>query len=330
MRLQRTILTAFAVSLVISPNLIGGETFTDAKAAGMLFELQGEYLGVIDAWDGNWGAQVVAKSKQDLELHLLKGGLPGAGTDSSIPSKSVNVRWQAPESECRATSDGIQYILKPSRLTILKVENGKSTMLGELTKVIRESKTLGLKPPTGAVTLFDGEATNDFEGAEKEGTLLTVGGTSKSTFGKHRLHIEFRTPFQPEDSGQKRGNSGAYVQGRYEVQILDSFGLEGEDNECGGIYKMSKPKVNMCYPPLSWQTYDIEFTPARYDKSGMKTTNASIRVEHNGVVIHERLELTSATPGKNAEGPGNGPLFLQNHSNPVRFRNVWAVRLPDE
>jgi hypothetical protein len=148
---------------------------------------------------------------------------------------------------------------------------------------------------------------------------------SKRTFGDHFLHIEFRTPFMPASRGQARGNSGVYVQGRYEVQVLDSFGLEGKDNECGGIYRLAAPRVNMCFPPLAWQTYDIDFVAARYDAAGKKVANARITVKHNGVTIHDNLELPSATPGYKPEGPEKLGLFLQNHGNPVVFRNIWVI-----
>ena len=129
----------------------------------------------------------------------------------------------------------------------------------------------------------------------------------------------------PYARGQGRGNSGFYAQGRYEVQILDSFGLSGENNECGGIYTIGKPKVNMCLPPLSWQTYDVDYTAAEF-KDGKKVKNARMTVRHNGVLIHENLDLTHATTAAPMrEGPENGPVYLQNHGNPVRFRNIWVV-----
>jgi len=145
-------------------------------------------------------------------------------------------------------------------------------------------------------------------------------------FGSFTIHIEFRAPFQPWARGQGRGNSGFYAQGRYETQMLDSFGLSGEWNECGGVYQIAKPSVNMCYPPLSWQTYDIEFVQAVYDEDGNKTENAKFTVLHNGVNIHDDVELTHATTASPMkEGPEPGPVFLQNHGNPVRYRNIWVV-----
>jgi hypothetical protein len=139
------------------------------------------------------------------------------------------------------------------------------------------------------------------------------------------LHIEFRTPFKPAGRGQDRGNSGVYVQGRYECQVLDSFGLEGENNECGGIYSIARPKVNACFPPLSWQTYDIDFTAAQYE-GDKKIKNARVTIRHNGIVIHDNLELPKGTPGKNPEGPGPDVIYLQGHGNPVAYRNIWVVK----
>jgi hypothetical protein len=107
---------------------------------------------------------------------------------------------------------------------------------------------------------------------------------------------------------------------------LDSFGLDSKDNGCGGIYQIAKPLVNVCYPPLAWQTYDINFTAAKFDKQGNKTSNALITVKHNGKLIHDSLELPNHTPGKNAESDSPGPLYLQDHGNPVVFQNIWVVK----
>jgi hypothetical protein len=210
---------------------------------------------------------------------------------------------------------------------ILTVFTNEDNEIGSFEKVNRKSKTLGQEPPEGALVLFDGKSVDQWT----DGKLIRkrfLGATncdSKEKFGDHTLHIEFRTPFMPESSGQARGNSGVYIQSRYELQVLDSFGLEGEDNECGGIYQISKPQENMCYPPLAWQTYDIDFTAARWE-GDKKVKNARVTIRHNGVAIHNDLELPKHTPGRLKEGPGPGSVFLQNHGNPVVYRNIWVLK----
>ena len=196
----------------------------------------------------------------------------------------------------------------------------------KLEKVTRKSPTLGMKPPKGAVVLFDGKSAKNFKpGKITEDGLLMQGANSVARFQDHTLHIEFRLPFQRKAGGQGRGNSGCYLQARYEVQMLDSFGLKGNHNECGGIYSTKAPKLNMCYPPLTWQTYDVDFTAAKF-KDGKKVANAIMTVRHNGVVIHDKTvcdHATTASPMR--EGPQPGPVFFQNHGNPVRYRNIWVV-----
>jgi len=176
--------------------------------------------------------------------------------------------------------------------------------------------------------LFDGKSGKEFTGARLTADgLLEPGITSRRKFQSYSLHLEFMLSFMPNARSQARSNSGCYQQGRYEVQILDSFGLEGKDNECGGIYTIRPPDTNMCFPPLSWQTYDIDFTAARFDKDGKKTADARMTVRHNGVLIHHNVAVprtTRAAPVRN-EGPQPGPIYIQNHNNPLRFRNIWLV-----
>ena len=224
-----------------------------------------------------------------------------------------------------AVFEADEYVLKVKR-GVMKVESHDGEDYGQLEKVVRKSPTLGAKPPANATVIFDGSSVDGLNGGKivEEDLLAATNVESKAKFGDHKLHVEFRTPFMPKSRGQGRGNSGVYVQSRYEVQVLDSFGLDGKDNECGGIYSVSEPAVNMCLPPLSWQTYDIDFTAARYD-GDKKVKNARITVRHNGVVIHDDIELPQGTPGRHPEGPEDDAVFLQDHSNPVVFRNVWAV-----
>jgi hypothetical protein len=151
------------------------------------------------------------------------------------------------------------------------------------------------------------------------------GATSKQKFQSYTIHLEFCLPFEPAKRGQGRGNSGYYAQGRYEVQILDSFGLPPKTNECAAIYGVAAPTLPMCYPPLTWQTYDVDFTAAEY-KDGKKVKNARMSVRHNGIEVHKDVEVPQATTAAPVgEGPEPGPVYLQNHGNPVRFRNIWVV-----
>ena len=212
----------------------------------------------------------------------------------------------------------------------------------EMHRIERLSPTLGQKPPKGAVVLFDGSNFDQWRHPKKSGPVKwkLVNGAmevepgagsiiTRKEFTDIELHLEFRTPFMPKARGQKRGNSGVYLMGRYEVQILDSYGLEGADNECGGVYKVAVPRVNMCAVPMQWQSYDITFHSARFDSAGAKIKNARLTVLHNGVKIHDNIELprpTTASLGKNESG--TGPVFLQAHGNRVQYRNIWLLELP--
>jgi hypothetical protein len=297
--------------------------YTDPKEAGIEFELQGEYLGEVQRDEGRQkvGVQVIALGDGKFRAVGLIGGLPGQGWSRG---EEVHTSEGQLEQDMVRFGDGETMAeLRKGAITVTR--NGNH--VGRLEKTTRQSPTLGMKPPAGAAVLFDGSSADQFEnGKLVEGNLLgATNCSSKQKFGDHSLHIEFRTPFMPKSSGQARGNSGVYVQSRFEVQVLDSFGLEGKNNECGGIYSIAEPLVNMCFPPLAWQTYDIDFTAARYDAEGRKTRNARITVKHNGVVIHDNLELTKGTPGRHPEGASPEGLFLQDHGNPVAFRNVWVV-----
>lgn len=287
------------------------------------FAVQGEYVGeaTLAPDKPKTGVQVIARGDGNFHAVFYPGGLPGDGWKRGDPKDEADGK----------TADGVTTFTTPKfTATIkdgtLKLADGAGKALGELKHVIRESPTLGLKPPEGAVVLFDGTNVDQFEkGRMTADGLLKEGTTSKFKFQDATLHIEFRLPYMPKAKGQGRGNSGCYFQGRYEVQVLDSFGLEGRDNEAGGIYKVGPPLVNMCFPPLSWQTYDVEFTAARYE-NGKKVKNARLTVKHNGVPVQDNIEAghaTTASPSK--EGPEPGPLYLQNHSNPVRYRNIWVV-----
>ena len=319
---RRTLLFALVVGLAALPALAGPK-ITDPQQADADFALQGEYAGTIatDEGQAKEGVQVIALGKGRFRAVAYHGGLPGDGWDGN---EKIEVEGSAEVGAVVFSSDGVTGRLADGKLTITAADG---QLIGTLNKIERKSPTLGAKPPAGAVVLFDGTSADAFKGGRMtDDGLLMEGVTSKATFGSHRLHIEFRLPYQPEDRGQGRGNSGIYLQGRYEVQMLDSFGLAGKDNECGGVYSIADPDVNMCLPPLAWQTYDVEFTAGKYDADGKPVAHPRMTVRHNGVVVHDDLELphsTTASPLKAGSGPG--PVFLQNHGCPVRYRNIWVL-----
>lgn len=291
--------TALAIFVVIAPaglSTAAAQSTVSPEQAKQDpdFQLQGEYLRSEDGA----AAQVVALGEGEFRVVLFQGGLPGAG----------------------ATGQPQELLADAEEI---------SDLLDGYARVVRTSPTLGLPSPSSAIVLFDGTQ-QTFQSQWQPGArmsddgLLMQGATSKPTFSDYTLHLEFRTPFEPQDRGQARGNSGVYQQGRYEVQILDSFGLNGRDNEAGGLYGVRAPDVNMCLPPLSWQTYDIDFVAARFE-NGTKVSPARITVRLNGRVVQNDVPLPELSGGAPvAEGPRPGPLFLQDHGDEVRFRNIWV------
>lgn len=313
----RTLVPALLVTLSFSA--FGADKNTDLaldpEKANADFAIQGEY----EAAPGDkLGVQVIALGGGTFRVCVEAGGLPGAGWDGM---GKVQLEGKADGGKVAVNGKGWKVTLENGTATAVD-DTDKRTVT--LKRVIRKSPTLGAKPPEGAIVLFDGSNVDAWNGSMDDRKLLKAGATTKQKFGSFQLHLEFMLPFKPYGRGQDRGNSGLYLQERYECQVLDSFGLNGENNECGGIYTIAKPQVNMCFPPLSWQTYDVDFTTATW-ADGKKTANAKVTIRHNGVVIHQDLELPKPTGGGKPETAEPGGFHLQDHGNPVFYRNIWLL-----
>ncbi|WP_168164352.1 family 16 glycoside hydrolase [Pirellula sp. SH-Sr6A] len=266
------------------------------------FSIQGEYAGKSSAM------QVIALGDDSFEIVLFGGGLPGAGWDRLDPER-----------------------IEGDRDTVRRIASVRGVK-----KTERSSPTLGTKPPAEAMVLFDGSAEslerNWLPGAKfseqsaGDERALLAGATTRQGFQDYSLHLEFRIPFEPQAEGQSRGNSGVYHQGRYETQVLDSFGLNPTNRDAGSIYEVSAPVFNAALPPGVWQTYDVDFTAARFDTHGNKIREATLSVRLNGQWVQRNVSVPSATRSSiQNEGPNPGPIHLQDHESPVLYRNIWLV-----
>jgi hypothetical protein len=200
------------------------------------------------------------------------------------------------------------------------------------------------KPPADAIVLFDGTDLshwrNQRTGGEPswknvDGVMISGKDYIQTTnqFGDIQLHLEFREPTPPKGDGQGRGNSGVFFMGQYEIQVLDCYNNKTyADGSTGGIYGQHPPLANACRPPGEWQTYDIIFNVPHFGDKGELITPAYFTVIHNGVVVQNHQAVRGATnwksPGKYTPHGSTGPIALQDHNNPVSFRNIWVRNVP--
>ena len=304
------------------------KVYTDPDHADADFKFQGEYASA----STKLGAQVRALGQGAFRTMFFAGGLPGDGWDGkTIIQKSPSTDNTTPAD---ARLDGDKVVIKQVYQAICdgQILTGQTDtgVKFELKRVARRSPTLGAPAPAGALVLFDGKNTDQWQ----PGALMTPqhwitsagGATTKRKFQDFTFHVEFMISYMPEtQSIGQRPNSGIYLQQRYEIQILDSFGVVMGQHDCGVLYAQITPAINMCYPPLTWQTYDMDFTAARYDATDHRTKLGRCTVKFNGVTILDDVEIKGSTPGGIPESPDPAAIYLQAHGEPVFFKNIWIV-----
>jgi hypothetical protein len=295
--------------------------FIPAKADPLIGDWQGDANALV--------AQVLPVGEGKYQAALLKA----FDTENNVISI---LQGTSSAAEVSFSGDGWTGVIKSGHFTIEK--EGKKF---DLKHISRTSPTMGAKPPTGAIVLFDGHNLDDW--AKKNGKdWLAEDGPAKwklvegsaveavpgsdciithRKFGDCRVHVEFRTLGTPS-------NSGVFLEDRYEVNINETYGhTSGSPN--GGFDNCTdkvEPRVRPCFPPLAWQTFDIDFHSPRFDKDGKKIANARATVLFNGVKIYDQqeLDLPHGAARRLGEAP-TGPLMLQEHGMPVQFRNIWLL-----
>ncbi len=341
--MKRQVMVAMVAALVAAGGWAADPETRPAPNQAPADAFMGEYVGTFTPAGGR-GVKAEAKvvpGKAGAYKVLLLAELPGEGEKKPTP---VRIELWG-----KAKGGRLPFAGKVGRAHWAGViADGKLTAEGkgegggkfDLAFTVRKSPTEGLKPTEGAVVLLPIaagppplDAWRNRKWQALPGGVVEVRGGSNTTvrgFGDMKLHLEFMIPYEPGRRGQGRGNSGVYIQCRYEVQILDSFADRPRINGCASLYRLAAPKVNASLPPLRWQTYDITFRQPLADKQGKLLKTGKITVLHNGIKVLDDVQFK--TPTGSARGTGladRAPLKLQDHGHPVRFRNIWLVELEE-
>jgi hypothetical protein len=292
------------------------------------------------SYEGFWKTADGGKGRMNAQLRPLGGGkydgfvafYRAKNLEAALNLKAGTDKFEgsaAKASNGSLTADltGAAQLENGKLTGTFKSDFGEGTFEGTLAHPT--SPTMGAKPPKNAQVIFDGKQTNawtDFRWKiSPEGAAVAGGGDihAKDKFANFLLHVEFRTPLMPEARDQGRGNSGVYLQNKYEVQVLDSFGLfPPQNNDCAAIYTVKAPEMNACFAPGEWQTYDITYVQGNAARKELPT----VTVIHNGVAVIEKFELPAKVVANGTGGDDKADCFLrlQDHGNAVEYRNIWV------
>lgn len=312
--------------------------FIDSEMAEQFpgFQFQGEYAGEARfAPSGEpikAGLQIAVYGENIFRGVLYAGGLPGDHINS----------WENGYDEMAIELHGeykdhiLHLKAEDSPVSVRKIHDHFAVLdsdlnyLGHLKRVRRESSTSGMRSPEDSILLFSGkeEEVSEYwkDISEMSYNLLRQGAATREKYGDMRLHLEAKIGFMPLAPSQERTNSGIYIQNRYEVQIIDSFAMLPDMNSNASLYNEVKPEFNPTFPPLDWQTYDVYFRAPRFSGQGEKSENARVTVYLNGFLIIDDAVLEQGTgAGARLEENPSAEFYLQDHTGPVRFRNIWIV-----
>jgi hypothetical protein len=277
----------------------------------------------------------------------LLGLVTGCATNEGTKAKPAKA--QAAQAAPAEQKPRIEYVNTPSGRWMVHDENRPAPPV--ITPGTFSSTRRVGQPPSDAIVLFDGtEASmknwtdtkgNPSKWVVGEGYMESVKGAgyiqTKESFGSCQLHVEFATPEKVSGTSQGRGNSGVFLQGEFEIQVLDSYENKTyPDGQCSALYGRSVPLVNACRKPGEWQSYDIVFHRAHFGKDGKIVTKPTFTVIQNGVLVQDHVTLEGGTQWNGPHAispfraiPDKGPIQLQDHGNPVRYRNIWIRPLQD-
>lgn len=335
MRYRLSSITVVLAMLAMSAGLTSGATGKEVIEPGPFL---GEYEGTFTP---TGGAAVKAQAKifgQPGGVYKVVLIVPSEKEGEIGAVFNLSGKVDGDKLAVSGKSEGMEFTGIVEKQQFLAEAKGEKGGKIELKFTVRKSPTEGKKPPKDALVLLafeEGKAPSmdawdnkTWVADANEACIYKGKGDIRTTrkFADVQLHVEFMCPYMPESTGQARGNSGVYLQDRYEVQVLDSFGLVPQKNDCGALYNVAAPKSLAALPPLRWQTYDVTFVAPKLE-NGKVVKKGTITVMHNGILVHDKQELPTqpANPAGARGVVDVGVLKLQDHGNTVKFRNVWLV-----